>query len=708
MSCRPTSVISTAVPPRVARPRPRLLASRRIAPLVAGMLLAGAVCAEQQPPSGDLLARVDVMMRGGHSVFRGASVPYGMMKFGPPHDGKFTGFATSCLSGAHVARLGIDLEFLPGAGPLAEATPQNPLKPGVFGDLAAYRATPAWLQATGGSGVVVEASTTCRAALMVVRFPAGQEGWLLLPDEYARETPVIASRLVTGRGSWQYYALERDTDPLGSDRVAAVPLDREKRMPSVWRTRLRFAPGSEVRFRLGVSQVSRDGALANLRAEIPGWDLAAVRAAAEAAWRAHLDRFVIEGGSAEERRAFATFLFRAALHQNIASDVDGAYRGFDDLVRRQTDRPRYVAFSGWDVYRTWVPWTAVTDPARMAHMMQSMVDQTKEDGKLPRWTSQHGNHRIMEGQPAILSFATAHAFGVPGIPVRELLATEIVPAAEDIKRGWRGLAGYLQDGGGSASQSLEYHLADFAISRLAAAIDDQAVARRFHVRSGGWHRLYDPATGLLDTRRGFTEGNAHTYSWFVPFDQAGLFDRIGRDQVGPRLDAFFTRIDGEENPGEHCGLNNQPSYHTPWLYCWIGQPAKTQALVLRAVREVHVPGPKGDDDLGAASTWALWAMSGLYPVIPGVAGFVLHTPTFPRVVLPLGPGRMLEIRAPRPSAEAIFIQSVSVNGRAHPSCWLPWSALDRAQNTIEITLGAQPGTWSTQPGQTPPSFPPPR
>ena len=55
----------------------------------------------------------------------------------------------------------------------------------------------------------------------------------------------------------------------------------------------------------------------------------------------------------------------------------------------------------------------------------------------------------------------------------------------------------------------------------------------------------------------------------------------------------------------------------------------------------------GNDDLGALSSWYVWAAMGLYPVTPGTADLALASPLFPNVVVTLPDGRPLVVHTRR-------------------------------------------------------------
>src|SRR5262249_3896933 len=129
----------------------------------------------------------------------------------------------------------------------------------------------------------------------------------------------------------------------------------------------------------------------------------------------------------------------------------------------------------------------------------------------------------------------------------------------------------------------------------------------------------------------YVEGNAAQYTWMVPYDPRTLFDRIGGDATTiARLDQLFTRLNaGLSDPYFYMG--NEPNFATPWLYDWAGAPARTQEVVRRIMTEAFEATPgglPGNDDLGAMSSWYVWAAVGLYPEIPGVAGFAIGSPQF--------------------------------------------------------------------------------
>ena len=507
-----------------------------------------------------------------------------------------------------------------------------------------------------------------------------------------------------------------------------------------------FARGGEpVIVRAGLSFVSVDHAAANLQAEIPGWDFDAVRAAAAERWSRALDRVRIEGGTPEQRAIFTTGLYHMLLSPNIFSDDNGDYIGFDGQIRRLAPgEAQYANFSDWDTYRNVVQLHALLFPEATGQMMQSLVRDAEQSGWLPRWPVANDVSYVMGGDSSAILLASAHAFGARGFAapaaLRFMLQGATRPGTGPHGQAQRpGLSeylrlGYIPVGGGNetgASVTLEYASADFAIARLAAALGDRADAARLLRSAQNWRHLLDPGTGFIRPRTadgrflegfdpdrlqprhqnwdqadqlGFEEGSAWQYTWMIPHNYAGLFRALGGGgRVVSRLDVFFRQLSGWAVPT--FTVTNEPDFCAPYVYVWAGQPWKTQQVVDRIRRETFSARPDGlpgNDDLGATSGVYVWNALGLYPVIPGVGGWVLGTPLFPRATVVLGDGRTLEIVA---EGDGIYVQSVALNGRPRAGAWLPLDALTARENRLEFRLGTEPNpAWATDPATLPPSF----
>jgi predicted alpha-1,2-mannosidase len=250
------------------------------------------------------------------------------------------------------------------------------------------------------------------------------------------------------------------------------------------------------------------------------------------------------------------------------------------------------------------------------------------------------------------------------------------------------------------------------------------VCAAFLARAASWRHVFNPATGHVQPRRsngeftsgfdpaageGFVEGNAAQYTWMVPHDLAGLIDALGgRAAATERLDVFFTELNaGPTAP--FAFLGNEPSFHTPWIYAWLGAPEKGQAVVRRALTTLFAASPTGypgNDDMGQMSAWYVLAALGLSPVIPGTDVLALGAPLFPRIEIRRSQGG-ITIVGRGGGRDRPYVRGLHVDGRAHGRPWMAFAGIAHGAE-LTFTLAAGPGMWGAAAGDSPPSFPPER
>lgn len=472
--------------------------------------------------------------------------------------------------------------------------------------------------------------------------------------------------------------------------------------------------GRTVLVKFSLSYVSTDNALANLDSELPAWDLAACQDAASTSWNHLFNRIRVTASGSDsllQKRLFYTNLYRSLLHPSLSSDVNGQYRGFDEAVHNlPSGRRMYTMFSGWDVYRSQTQLVALMAPDIMADICQSFVHQARErNGGYPRWTVGYRESGIMSGNPAVPTIASAYAFGVRGFEADSALGRMPINGDQNSSFEWRR---YIT----SPDLTLEYCIVDFSISRMASMLGQQATANRFLERSDHWRSLYRPENRLFCGRPqspcggwasqtdGWLEGTAQVYFWMVPHNLGSLCDTLGASATA-RLDTFFTTIaTGYDYGATTYNAGNEPDIHAPWVYNWSGAPHRTQYQLRRVVdlcfRDGGVP---GDDDLGTMSAWYVFQALGLFPMIPGVAGFTLNTPVFEQAVIhwPVS-GSTTTITGG--SSTNTYIQSVVLNGRALSTPWVWFDSIAQG-GTLQYATGATPNTaWGSARANRPPSY----
>jgi len=499
---------------------------------------------------------------------------------------------------------------------------------------------------------------------------------------------------------------------------------------------VRFAQGGPVKMRVGLSYVSTDNARLNMQTENPRWDFEGIKAAAQSTWNDTLNKIQVTGGSAEDKTKFYTAMYHSLLHPNLFSDVNGQYIGFDNKTYTADGWEKYATFSGWDIYRSQVQFLAWLMPKQASDMAQSMVvDADKGGGGFPKWPTANDDTCVMVGDAGAVIVSNFHAFGARNFDTASALHFMDLAATQPgvHSRGCETRAGlseylsrgYIQTGSGiwgPAATTLEYALADSAIAHFAEALGDTARRDTYLSQAQFWKPLFSSQSGYIHPRTAsgsfvdnfdrasgneFVEGNSAQYTWMVPQNYRGLFDRMGGNAAAiARLDEHFTKLDaGPSSP--YAFMGNEPEHGSPWAYNFAGAPYKSQAVVRRILNELFRNGPDGltgNDDLGATSVWYVWGALGLYPELPGVGGFVVGSPLFPEVSVRMGNGHVLRIHADNAGVNGTYIQSMKVDGHASTSTWLPLAAL-AGDVLLEYQLGASPNTsWGSAAADAPPSF----
>ena len=285
-----------------------------------------------------------------------------------------------------------------------------------------------------------------------------------------------------------------------------------------------------------------------------------------------------------------------------------------------------------------------------------------------------------------------------------------------------GLADYLKSGyvPGDAAITLEYCSDDFALSQFAKILGETEKAAKYLKQAQNWKSLYDKSTGYLRprksdgsfleqftpaTEKGYVEGTAAQYLWLVNFNERGLIDLLGgNEKTVERLDHYFQKTnDGLKT--EFAYMGNEPCEECPWVYDFAGAPARTQEVVRRVQTELFTTQPSGlpgNDDAGSLSSWYVFSALGIYPEIPGVGGFTIGSPVFPKAVIHLENGKQITITGKNAAPASPFIQTLQLNGQSFDSPWIEWSALSNG-GALDFDLGDKPSKWGSDPSKAPPS-----
>ncbi|MCD9026964.1 GH92 family glycosyl hydrolase [Luteimonas sp. BDR2-5] len=490
--------------------------------------------------------------------------------------------------------------------------------------------------------------------------------------------------------------------------------------------------------KVAISTVSEDGAVGNLDADMPGWDFDATRAQAQTTWTEALGMLQIEA-SEDMRRNLYTALYHALQAPSLAMDADGRYRGSDNAVHQADGFTFHSTFSLWDTFRALHPLLTIVQPEqRNADFVNSLIAAREHSpyGILPVWSFHGLETWCMIGYHAVPVISDAIVKGIGGFSTERAMAA-MTASAEYAPYG--GLGDYMRLGyvpidreGEGASKTLEYAYDDWALSRAARVLGEDAIAERYEARAQNYRNIFDPVTGFSRAKNAdgsfrepfdpnasgygtdYTEGNAWQSSWFVPQDVAGLIGLMGGDQaMVDRLDEIFEAdvdpaiFDHMEDISGLIGQyahGNEPSHHVAYLYSYAGQPWRTQERLKQIVDTQYAPTPDGlvgNDDLGQMSAWLLFTALGFYPVAPGSNEYVIGRPFVESATLDLPNGNRFSITVEGLDDAHPYIGEVTLDGAPLERGVLRHEAL-MAGGELRFRMQAEPNRdWATAPAARP-------
>ena len=494
--------------------------------------------------------------------------------------------------------------------------------------------------------------------------------------------------------------------------------------------------GEQVNARVASSFISVEQAEINLR-EIGKDNFETVKTKAKTVWNNTLNKVKVEGGSIDQVRTFYSTLYRTLFFPMKLYEKDAAGKIVHYSPYNGKVLPGYM-FGGtgfWDTFRALFPFLNLVYPSINKEMQEGLVNDYKEGGWLPEWSSP-GYRNIMVGNNSASVVADAYIKGGRNYDINTLYEALVHGANNEGPEGtgrtgvdFYNKLGYVPYNVGineNAARTLEYAYDDFTISRLAKALNKPASEVAFYAkRSMNYKNLFDPETKLMRGKNkdgtfqspfnpfkwgdAFTEGNSWHYTWSVFHDIDGLVNLMGgRKQFVSMLDSVFKMppvFDNSYYGGtiheiremQIAGMGqyahgNQPIQHMIYLYNYAGEPWKSQYWIREAMAKLYKPTPDGycgDEDNGQTSAWYVFSALGFYPVCPGTDQYVLGTPLFKKVSLTLENGKQFIITAPNNSEANKYVQKIDLNGKLYPNNWIDHSTINKGGN-FNFSMGSTP------------------
>ncbi len=519
----------------------------------------------------------------------------------------------------------------------------------------------------------------------------------------------------------------------------------------------------------GLSYTSIENAKLNLELEATGKSFEDVRTSAKEIWNKKLNRIKIDGGLKKDRIKFYTGLYHALLGRGLASDYKGTYPKVDGEIGQipldKKGNPKYHHYNSdgiwggfWNLSQVW----ALAYPDYFSNYIQANVDLFKNRGWLHDGVANGVYTNGVQTNFQGLLIASAFNSGIRDFDVKTaykaVLKNELEYKGRNLGNGKYDLSYFIKEkyvpykdtiiSNGwvfnfGASHTLEYSFSSYAAAQMAKNLGKTLDYSKLMKQAAYYKNLFDPETKFIRPKLengnfieafdpmkawdGFQEGNAYQYTWYVPHDQNGLINLIGKDLFNERLELMFENAQksmfggGAEEIHSFSGVEklynhgNQPCLHNAWLFNYSGKPWLTQKWTRTICNEfygtdpLHGYGIGQDEDQGQLGAWYVMTSMGLFDVQGHTSArpsFQFGSPLFNKVSISLDKkyykGEALIIETKNQDSDNIYIQSVTWNGNPIKKNWMYRDILMKGGKLI-FTMGPEPNkNWGIQ--KVPPSM----
>lgn len=512
-----------------------------------------------------------------------------------------------------------------------------------------------------------------------------------------------------------------------------------------------------VEVKVGLSYTSIENARFNRETEAADVTFDQAKKNATDVWNESLSRIYVEGGKETDKVKFYTGLFHALLGRGLASDANGYYPKNNGTVGRialdEEGNPVHQHYNTdaiwggfWNLTQLW----SLAYPEYYSDWIKSQLLVYQDAGWLgdgiacSKYVSGVGTNFTS------LAIAAAYNCGIRDFDVQQgyeaALKNEVewrgrlegagkMDVRQFVERGYSpyekrfDMVTREEGSGFGASHTMEYSFSSFAVSQFAKHLGKEDDYKLLSDLSNGWKNLYDPETRLIrpkDTKgnfledfnplapwKGFQEGNAVQYTFYVPHQIDELVDLVGQETFNNRLDSIFLLsqkniFGGGKEVDAFAGLKtvynhgNQPNLHISWLFNFSGKPYLSQKWVRAILDEfyglegIHGYGYGQDEEQGQLGAWYVMSALGLFDV-KGLTEidpkFQIGAPLFDKVTVRLNkdyyPGEKFVIEAKKQAVGDCYLQDISLNNRPQDTVQLPFSEVVKGGKLV-LGLGASP------------------
>lgn len=511
---------------------------------------------------------------------------------------------------------------------------------------------------------------------------------------------------------------------------------------------------NQVRLRYGVSYISEEQARKNMENEILDFDVDKLAQKARTKWNQVLGKIAVEGATEDQKTVFYTSLYRVYERMINISEDGKYYSAFDHKVHEDEGIPFWTDDWTWDTFLAHHPLHTILDPKAQGEKVTSYIRMCEQSPEkwMPTFPYTAGDDHAMNGNHAAVIFADALCKNIEfdvekafqGMK-NTILTESIIPWYRGPKteldtfydqNGW--FPGLYPGEEETVPQVNSFEKRQCVAVTLGASYDDWSIAQLakylnktedydfFMKRAFNYRNLFNKETlffhpkdekgnfikpfdylfsGGIGCRDYYDEGNAWMYFGYVHHNIADLIDLCGGNQAfANKLDEMYvadlTRAkwqfycahpDATGNVGQFV-MGNEPNFHVPYLYNYVGQPWKTQKrirMLLESWFRNDLMGIPGDEDGGGMTAFVVFSQLGFYPVSPGMPIYTIGSPIFTKSCIELDNGKQFIIEAKDTSWDNKYIQSATLNGKLLNRSWFTHEELING-GTLTLQMGNRP------------------
>lgn len=599
--------------------------------------------------------------------------------------------------------------------------------------------------------IVSELTPTCYGAAIRVKYNSVQQaGFVINAKQKSKMTLDVENRTLSG--FFNNYSGSRDEN-FGIYAVLTFDKSIDAATTGYYDAEGNFTAATEldgtdrhfvVRFldcergtlqvKLSTSYIGFDQASLNYSRELaPGFDELKEQAADK--WNHYLNKIKVTDRDEEKVKTFYTCLYRMFLFPQKFYELNENDEPihYDTTAKAVKKGILYTNNGFWDTYKTVYPLYSLIAPKEYEEMMEGYLNSYRETGFLPKWLSPD-ERGLMPGTliDAVIADAAMKGIGTDMMP--ELLEAMLTAATTQSQKdgyGRQGTIDYLKYGyvpldyHESVNHTLDYAYSDFCIGQVASVLDKTDVAEKYKQSSLNYRNIFDKETGHMrakskdgEFRPGFSdtswgldyaEGSSWQNGYAVYHDFQGLIDEYGSS------DKFFEKITELCNKAPdfdvkgygfeihemsemaavdfgQVAISNQPSFHIPYLFNYVGQPASSQIVIKQIMTHLFnsgYDGFPGDEDNGSMSGWYVFSSMGFYPVCPGSNEYVLGIPLFDSVTVELANGKQLHVNTENNNPQSNFVSGLAVDGETYTKLFITHEDI-MSGKTLDFRLGLAP------------------